>query len=226
MTKKYASPVLILYWLTGCTVISGAPLEEEPEDEEELEDDEEDELLDDELEEDDELLLEEEELEEDEELEDEEELLLLEDDDELEELLEDELELPPPVGANAATETAIWPELEDVQLVEAVPVAVRALVEPPPPLPETALLQRKVWPLPAVRVALEAPLTAASTSQELAVAAVTLAESVLAEVLVLMPAAVGAPETPLSETEPAAISLTAPPKVMETVWAPAAGLSR
>jgi hypothetical protein len=189
---------------------------------EELEDEEllEEELLEDELE-DDPL---EEELDE---LDDEE---LLEDElEELEEeLLEDELE-PPLAGAKVAMESASWLELLAVQLFVTVPVLADDLLEPAPPLPETALLQRTVWPVPAVKVALEAPLVTASTSQEFAVATVTLAEIAVPEVAVavLMPAVAGAPcTTPVSETEPAATSLTAPPKVTATECDPAAGLSR
>jgi hypothetical protein len=188
---------------------------------EELEDEEllEEELLEDELE-DDPL---EEELDE---LDDEE---LLEDElEELEEeLLEDELE-PPLAGAKVAMESASWLELA-AQLFVTVPVLADDLLELAPPLPETALLQRTVWPVPAVKVALEAPLVTASTSQEFAVATVTLAEIAVPEVAVavLMPAVAGAPcTTPVSETEPAATSLTAPPKVTATECDPAAGLSR
>ena len=133
----------------------------------------------------------------------------------------------PPDGAKTATESASWLLLAAVQLEEAAPVALIGLVEPAPPELDWPMAQREVWPLPAVKVALPEPLFTASTNHEPAVATVTLAEIAVPEVAVLIAAALGALcATPLSETEPALTPLTAPPKVMDTVWAPAAGLSR
>jgi hypothetical protein len=199
----------------------------EPEDELELLEDDEllDEELEEELDEDDEddelleLLLDEDELED--------ELLLEEELDEDDEL-EDELELLELLaGAKTATDSASWLELFAVQLVEAVPAEATASVELAPPLPETDLLQRTVWLPPAVNVAFEAPLHAASTSQELAVATVRLAVMAVPVVAVAVLEAPGALcATPLRETAPTATSLTEPPKVMAMVWAPEAGASR
>jgi hypothetical protein len=180
-----------------------------------------------EVEPDEELLL----LELEEELElDEDELEELED-EELEELDEEELEEelldePDEAGVTTATERASWLELDAVQEHVAVPVAVVARVEPPPPLLEVETPQRLVWLEPGVRVELLAPLQATSTSQEPAVPTVALAEIVVPEVAVAVVAVGVLCVAPLSETEPALTPLAAPPKVTETVAVPEAGLSR
>ncbi len=99
-------------------------------------------------------------------------------------------------------------------------------MEPAPPLLVVETPQRLVWLEFGVRVELEAPEHATSTSQEPAVLTVALAEMVVPEVAVAV-TAVGADwAAPESETEPAQTPLTAPPKVMETVPVPDAGLSR
>ena len=206
--------------------------EVEPEEELLLElDDEEEELLEleEELElEDEELLLE---LEEELELEDEELLLELddelEDEDELDD--EDELELldeVPEAGAITATVSASWLELELVHELVNEPVAVVARVEPAPPLLVVETPQRLVWLEPAVRVELEAPEQATSTSQEPAVETVVALEIVVPEVAVAVEAVGADCAAPESETEPAQTPLTAPPKVTETVSVPEVGLSR
>jgi hypothetical protein len=169
-----------------------------------------------------ELELDEDELEE---LEDEE-LEELDDEDDEEELEEELLDEPDEAGVTTATERASWLELDAVQKHVAVPVAVVARVEPPPPLLEVETPQRLVWLEPGVRVELLAPLQATSTSQEPAVPTVALAEIVVPEVAVAVVAVGVLCVAPLSETEPALTPLAAPPKVTETVAVPEAGLSR
>jgi hypothetical protein len=240
-------------WLTGWVVIRGATAEPEElllEDEDELEEDElelllEDELLD-ELEED-ELELEEE-LDEDELelLDDEDELELLLEDELLDELEEDELELEeedelelleledeldelvlPTAGASTITESVQRPPLEAVQLTAPVPAALMSLMEAAPAAPEAVSAQTEVWWLPGVNVVLEAPLHTTSTSHESGLRTLMLLVTALPDALMLVTAAPGARwATPLSETEPALISLIEPWKLTVTVWVPAGGLSR
>jgi len=178
------------------------------------------------------------ELDEEEELELEDEELLLEDElleleEELEELLdEEELELDDELleeveaGAITATVSASWLELELVHELVKLPVAVVARVEPAPPLLVVETPQRLVWLEPAVRVELEAPEQATSTSQEPAVETVVALEIVVPEVAVAVEAVGADCAAPESETEPAQTPLTAPPKVTETVSVPEVGLSR
>ena len=77
-----------------------------------------------------------------------------------------------------------------------------------------------------MRVELEAPLQATSTSQEPAVLTVALVEIVEAEVAVAVVAVGAACAAPLKETEPALTPLTAPPNVTATVAVPEVGFRR
>src|SRR3954471_6288293 len=129
---------------------------------------------------------------------------------------------PPPAGATTATDSAIRLPLEQVQLVLAEPAATLSLVEPAPLEFDCELDQREVWPVPAVKVAAEAPVPTASISAEPAGATVTGAESVLAESAMAGPAVGALWAAPLTEIDPASTPLTAPANVIDTVWAPAA----
>lgn len=175
--------------------------------------------LDEEEELDDEELLEELELEEDE-------LLELDDELEDEELDEELLDEPPAAGAITATVSASWLELELVQELVKEPVAEVARVEPAPPLLVVETPQRLVWLEPWVRVELEAPEQATSTSQDPAVETVVALEIVVPEAAVAVEAVGADWAAPESETEPAQTPLAAPPKVTEIVAVPEVGLSR
>jgi hypothetical protein len=158
--------------------------------------------------------------------------LELDEEDELDEELEDEeleeelLDEPEEAGAITATDSASWLELDAVQELVKDPVAVVASVEPAPPELDWETPQRLVWLELGVRVELEAPEQATSTSHEPAVLTVVLLEIVEPEVVVAVEAVGADCAARESEMEPALTPLTAPPKVTEIVPAPEVGLSR
>src|SRR5262249_58543354 len=131
--------------------------------------------------------------------------------------------VPPPEGANDASEWASRLAPEWVQLSVVEPAVATGLVLVAPVMPLAAMSQRSVWPLPAVNDP-EFPLPTTSTTHALAVAVVMLVEMESAPLVSTFVATdCGADwATPAREIAPDEVPSTGPWNVTVIVWAPAA----